>query len=198
MFSCEGKMRKKLIITLCLSLFIFACFTLLLPDYDSAEFKVLGEAVVMNGVIDSDTEETLTILLDENPQVTTIVMENVEGSVDDEANLILARYIRGKGLNTHVPNNGLIASGGTDLFISGVKRTVGSNAKIGVHSWADGSGLEGVGLPRNHPEHRKYLEYYRAMGVPVAFYWFTLEAASSDDIHWMSIEEQKLYKLPTQ
>lgn len=190
-------MNTKLIVIFHVSFFLFGCSPLLL-DYDPAEFKLSGQTVVMNGVIDGGTEEKLRALLDENPQVTTIVMENVDGSVDDEANLDLARYVREKSLNTHVSDNGLIASGGTDLFLSGVKRTIGLNAKIGVHSWADGSGVEGIDLPKSDLEHRKYLDYYQAMDIPVAFYWFTLEAASSDDMHWMSTEEQKLYKLTTQ
>ena len=191
-------MSKKLISVLSISAFLFGCKNFIELDYEPVEFKISGEAVVMTGVIDSDTEETLKTIIDENSQITTIVMQNVEGSVDDEANLILARYVRESSLNTHVPKGGLIASGGTDLFLSGVKRTISSNAKIGVHSWADGSGNEGAKLPKNHPEHSKYLNYYRTMGIPETFYWFTLEAASSDDMHWMSNEEQKLYKITTQ
>ena len=31
-----------------------------------------------------------------------------------------------------------------------------------------------------------YLEYGRQMGLPEDFYWFTIDAASPQDIHWMT------------
>ena len=62
-------------------------------------------------------------------------MQNVQGSVDDEANIAAARLVRERGLNTLIPGSGMIASGGTDFFLAGVKRTVQPGAKIGVHSW---------------------------------------------------------------
>ena len=40
---------------------------------------------------------------------------------------------------------------------------------------------------RDHEEHRVYLDFYEEMGIPEAFYWFTLEAASADEVHWMSL-----------
>ena len=174
-----------------------ACSILQEFDYDPVEFTVVGETAVMNGVIDGEIEDTLKDLLNENPQITTIVMQNVDGSVDDEANLIAAHYVRNQGLNTHIPSSGLVASGGTDFFLAGVKRTAGSNVKIGVHSWSGGS-IEAAELPENHIEHKKYLDYYRSMEIPSEFYWFTLKAAPSHDIHWMNQSEIKLYKIVTQ
>ncbi|WP_152558771.1 COG3904 family protein [Endozoicomonas numazuensis] len=136
-------------------------------------------------------------LLNENPQATTIVMEYVEGSVDDEANLEAARLVRLNKLNTLVPGDGLIASGGTDFFLAGLKRTIKEGAQIGVHSWA-GFGIDDASkLPRTDPEHQEHLQYYKEMGIPADFYWYTLEAAPSDDIHWMTQEEIKRYKVAT-
>ena len=36
------------------------------------------------------------------------------------------------------------------------------------------------------------------MGIPADFYWFTLEAAPADDIHWMSRDEMETYAVVTQ
>ncbi|NEO86836.1 MAG: alpha/beta hydrolase [Spirulina sp. SIO3F2] len=190
-------MYKKIAVLLSTLVAVPTCAAAFFLDYDPVEFEVSGKVAVMTGVIDSDIQLEIEDLLEENPQVTTIIMRDVEGSVDDEANLRAARYVRENGLNTHIPNDGLVASGGTDFFLAGVQRTAGPNALIGVHSWSGGGHIEATQLPQNHPAHQKYLNYYRAMGIPTEFYWFTLEAAPSDDIHWMTIEEQKFYRITT-
>ncbi|MCG8352289.1 MAG: hypothetical protein MI924_31375 [Chloroflexales bacterium] len=189
-------MFQKMFLLVALLIALSAC-SLLPRDYEPARFTVSGETAVMTGVIDSTIQESIERLLAENPQVTTIVMQDVEGSVDDDANLIAARYVREQGLHTHIPHNGLVASGGTDFFLAGVKRTAESGAQIGVHSWAGGS-VAGSDLPKDHPEHKKYLDYYNEMGVPTEFYWFTLQAASSEEMHWMSAQEQQQYHITTQ
>lgn len=181
---------------------IFIFFVLLhlngcamLQGYEAANFTVHGNTAVMVGVIDSDIVDDLEQLLENNPQLKTIVMQDVEGSVDDEANLIAARIVRQRKLNTLVPSNGVIASGGTDFFLAGVNRTVQPGAEIGVHSWA-GDGIEDAAqLPRTHPQHAEYLNYYKEMGIPSEFYWFTLKAAPSYDIHWMTEAQIKQYKI---
>ena len=38
-------------------------------------------------------------------------------------------------------------------------------------------------------------DYYEEMGITENFYWFALEAASADDIHWMTQEELTTYGL---
>ena len=187
---------KKIVLTLFIFFSIPLCFSQQL-DYDPVEFEVIDESAIMTGIIDSDILDTIEDLLEDYPQVTTIVMQDVEGSVDDEANLNAARYIRQIGLNTHIPKGGLVASGGTDFFLAGVKRTAHSRAKIGVHSWADSDDIEGIELPKNHPEHRRYINYYKSLDIPTEFYWFTLRAAPSDNIHWMTKKEKKRYKITT-
>lgn len=164
-------------------------------DYQPAEFSVSGDEAIMTGVIDSDIGDQLEQLLEEHPQIQTIVMLDVEGSVDDEANLQAASYLRKHGLNTRIPANGVTASGGTDFFLAGVKRIVEQGALIGVHAWAGEDIDDPLTLPKNHPEHQKYLRYYRQMGIPQSFYWYTLRAAPADDIHWMTEAEILRYRI---
>ena len=178
------------------ALWLLVVFSHCMIGYRSADFTLEANHVMMTGVIDHKTPSRLRVLLAENPKITTIVLVNVEGSVDDEANLEAARMVRSAGLHTVVPANGLIASGGTDFFLAGLKRHIEPGAKVGVHSWAlmkNGKRVEGIDVPRGAPEHQMYLDYYREMGVPEAFYWFTLNAAPADDIHWMSPEEMKRF-----
>ena len=59
--------------------------------------------------------------------------------------------VRNRGIATHLPADGEIASGGVDFFLAGVKRTAEAGAKIGVHSWADDD-YEGRELDSNAAE----------------------------------------------
>lgn len=184
-------MWQKKTLTLFIVLLLPACLL-----YESASFEVKGDAAVMTGVIDNKIGAKLETLLERHPGVRTIIMRHVEGSVDDEANLKAASMVRAQGLNTLIPADGLVASGGTDFFLAGARRTVEAGAMIGVHSWS-GPAIEGADLPRDHPEHQPYLSYYRAMGIPTEFYWYTLRAAPSDEMHWMSQDEQRRYRIAT-
>jgi len=169
--------------------------------YEAATFEVEGETASMYGVIDHTTPQVVKLLLNEHPEVTTIVMIDVPGSDDDPANLAAARLVREHGLNTVVPSNGVIASGGVDFFIAGAERIVEPCAKLGVHSWdedsPDGGIIYGNEVPRDDPSHTMFLEYYREMDVPEDFYWFTLDAAPPARIHWMSGEEILVFGLVT-
>gem|GEM_PF-555140 len=162
---------------------------LLEEELRGAAFEVRGREAVMTGVIGPSTPGRVLELILEHPEVERIVMEEVPGSMDDHANLRAARLLRRHGLATHVPEEGEVASGGTDFFLAGVVRSRGAGARFGVHSWSGGPGEEGADVPRHDEEHVKYLEFYREMGIPEAFYWYTLEAAPADDIHWMTDEE---------
>lgn len=163
----------------------------------SVRFSVTGDKATMTGVINAETVNEVEKLIKNNPKVKTIVMRNVPGSMDDEANLRASRLIRKHELNTHIPADGMVASGGTDFFLAGKKRTIEEGAEIGVHSWA-GSDIEDASkLPKDHKEHKKYLKYYKDMGISEEFYWFTLKVAPANDIHMMTKEEIKRYKLVT-
>ena len=176
-------------------LLTFSCQSM--GDYTPATFTVDGSKATMIGDIDSNMPKRVRELHESYPEVTTIVMQEVPGSIDDKANLAAARLVRRYELNTLVPADGLIASGGVDFFLAGVERIVEPNAMLGVHSWA-GDDFTGEELPRDNPEHRLYLDYYAEMGIPAEFYWFTLKAAPAEDIHFMTPEEIAQYKITTQ
>ena len=168
-----------------------------LADEAPASFEVDGSIATMTGVIGSSTPFRVMELVMYHPSVTTIVMEEVPGSIDDDFCLRAARIVRAHGLNTHVPSGGAVESGGTDFFQAGVKRTCVQGAKFGIHSWA-AFGEEGADYPKDSEEHDMYLEYCDDMGIPRSFYWRTLEAASADDIHYMTEEELFEFKMLTE
>ena len=153
-----------------------------------AEFEVTGEVAIMRGVIGARTPARVLELAVVHPQVQTLVLAELPGSIDDVANVRAGRYIRQLGLNTHVPAGGEVASGGTDLFLAGKRRSAGPDARFGIHSWGGGP-VVATDLPRDHEQHRLYLDYYEEMGIPAEFYWRTLTAAPAEGIHWMTPEE---------
>ena len=159
-----------------------------------------GNRFIARGVIDETSPEVVRNALAAHPNVRTVVMQYVPGSVDDDANLVASRLLHEAGVTTIVPSGGLVASGGTDMFLAGTTRHTGPGACLGVHSWASGFGpftTEGRDLPRDAPEHQAYLDYYTAIGVDPAFYWYTLEAASADGVHYMRPDELRRYGMST-
>jgi ribulose 1,5-bisphosphate synthetase/thiazole synthase len=101
-------------------------------------FGVIDAQIVeMNGTIDSTTPDAFRRMIAAYPGIQTIRMIDCPGSVDDDANLALSRMVRRAGINTHVPKDGSIRSGGVEFFLAGVKRTIEPGAEFGVHSWQD-------------------------------------------------------------
>lgn len=160
------------------------------------ENQTAKDTLYMKGIIYSNTLDDIKNVLDKNPQVTTLTMIHVGGSIDDEINLVASQEIRKRNINTYLPKNGMVASGGTDMFLAGTKRQVHPTAKLGVHSWSGGDKVA-LDFPKEHEEHKKYLDYYKEMEIPTDFYWYTLKAAPADGIHWMTSEEIIKYNITT-
>ena len=68
---------------------------------------------------------------------------------------------------------------------------------MGVHSWS-GSGIVATDLPETDPEHDRYLDYFRDIGVDEDFYWFTLDAAPAEEMHWMTAAEADQFDMTSQ
>lgn len=167
-------------------------------DYTPVSFEITGNQAIMTGVIDDTTPDEVLYLIEDHPNVDTIIMLDVEGSVDDEYNIEASLLIYEYSFTIIVPSNGVIASGGVDFFFAGAVRIIEPGGQLGVHSWADSEGIDGDDLPRNHPDHFLYLDYFDAIGISPDFYWFTLSAASPEDIHWMTAAEIQLYGIETE
>ena len=126
------------------------------------------------------------------------MLVDIPGSVDQDATMNAARLIRRLGLNTHIARTGYVLSGGVDLFLGGVKRSIGPGAGVGVHSWLDGLGLDPKDLSRSDPIHATYVNFFLEMGVPEDFYWFSLEAAPANRVYFMTPEEIFDYRIDTE
>jgi hypothetical protein len=163
-------------------------------------FRVISPLVVeLRGVSDSTTPGQFRRMMKAHPGLTTLEMVECPGSEDDDANLALARMIRRAGLNTHVPKDGSIRSGGVELFLAGVKRTSEPGAQFGVHSWIDSDGREANEYAASDPVHQHYVGYYEEMGFKPdtarAFYAFTNAAAPARGVHYMTGGELAAYHL---
>ncbi|MEM6303833.1 MAG: alpha/beta hydrolase [Pseudomonadota bacterium] len=163
---------------------------------DRARFDVDGARLFMSGEITSRTPATFERLLVENPQLRTVVMTSMQGSLDDAAVLRMGYRLRDAGLDTHLTAQSEIYSGAVDLFLAGNRRSMARGAVIGVHSWADSFG-DGASYPPDRPEHRANVRYTADMLGRADFYWFTLQAAPSDAIHVMTDAEIARFGLLT-
>lgn len=160
------------------------------------EFTVDGNLLILEGALDGETLAAFEAALDAAPGIDTLVLRHIEGSLDDEANLVFSQRVRELGLTTVVPSDGMVASGGTDLFLAGASRRLEPGACVGVHSWATDT-YDAQDLSRDHAEHDPYLDFYENIGIDPDFYWFTIYAAGADDMHWMSAEEAQEWDMTT-
>ncbi|WP_262368443.1 alpha/beta hydrolase [Marinomonas sp. IMCC 4694] len=150
------------------------------------------------GVLDSNLVNTLSDMVEQHPNVTDLVLVDVPGSVDQQATMEGARLIRRLGLNTHIASTGYVLSGGVDLFLGGVDRTIGPGAGVGVHAWSDGSAMTAEALNIADPVHAVYVNFYLEMGITERFYWFSLDAAPAERVYFLSPEEVYDFQLATE
>ncbi len=158
----------------------------------NSHIKIKGNEAYLSGELGIITYSQIKNLIKNNSKVKTIVMTHIPGSVNDAVNVHTGRLLHENGFTTKVLSDSDIASGGVDLFCAGKRRIVEKGAKIGVHSWCCVNGLTAIEIPKEHPSHQYQLEYFTmALGSKKGpdFYFYTLESATFDAIHYMSDEE---------
>lgn len=176
--------------------------TLSIDENASFNFNINGTFAVAYGLIDGNTPIKVQNLIDNHPNVTTIVMHSVPGSMNDEANLQASQLIFNKGYKMFLPQGGFVASGGTDMFLAGSIRVieVTPNA-VGVHSWAEDEqgNVTATDYPVGHVKHQPYIDYYMNLGFSQSesenFYYFTINSAPFSGVHWMTQSELDQYKV---
>lgn len=167
-------------------------------DADVLAIDVEKNTAYLSGVLGADLVKQLSDMVRKYPNVTDLVLVDVPGSVDQQATMEGARLIRRLGLNTHIAPTGYVLSGGVDLFLGGVKRSIGAGAGVGVHAWSDGTRIKAKNLRKTDPVHAAYVNFYLEMGVPEGFYWFSLDAAPADRVYFLSPEEVYDFQLATE
>ncbi|MCG7492625.1 alpha/beta hydrolase [Thalassobius sp. Cn5-15] len=164
---------------------------------ETTSFVVDGRDLQVSGTLNQNTLAAFEKVVSENPGLTRLVLLDVPGSVDDDTNLALGHRVRDLGLNTHLTATSEVHSGGSDLFLAGVRRSMERGAVIGVHTWGTAT-QSGTDFPKDDPVHQAYVDYTARMLGSADFYWYTLTAASIDDSHEMSEAEIEKYRLLTE
>ena len=199
---------KNLYITSCyfLTLSIFICSSFGCKRGFEARygpFYIMSDTTVyFEGDMGSRIDNQFDRMICDYPEIESITFSDFcPGSRNDEQLYIAARKLRSNGIATILTSESIIESGAVDLFIAGINRQTEIGAKIGVHSWSMGS-QDANDFPSDDEEHLMYLDYYGEMfedsDLGEEFYWFTIESASSSNIHYMTMEEINYFQLATE
>lgn len=168
-------------------------------DAGSSTFELDGNRAIVTGSLGQNTFRQMQFLLENHPEVDTLVLQLIDGSVDDTINVETGRLIREAGLTTVVPADGEIYSGGVDLFAAGTTRIVEPGGVVGVHSWCCApDNRTAAELDVDDPAHDSLIAYLTEMlGDEVGrdFYYFTIGSAPFDGIHEMTAAELARYLL---
>ena len=188
--------KKSTFIVLIISMFgltscgrIFLAFT-----HETPTIKEQDGKATVNGVLGKTFHKKMVKFIKANPNVKDLVLENIPGSINDEWNVKTCMLIHDNCMNTILKKDSEIASGGVDLFISGNNRIITDGAKIGVHSWRDFK-KNGSEYPVESEEHDIFIDFFSNIDIDTSFYWYTLNAAPGDSIHWMTDTEILNYGL---
>ena len=162
----------------------------------SSVIKVNGINATVNGDLGTSTYVQIQDLINNNPEVTRLILQQISGSVNDAINMHTGRLVRNAQMTTKVEATSDINSGGVDLYAAGYKRVYTDGAKVGVHSWCCVDGKAANELPRDHLAHGAQLTFVREMlGVELGpeFYFFTLDASPFSSVHVMTKAELEKY-----
>ena len=125
-----------------------------------SKLEIKGNEAYLSGTLGTIAYVQIKDMINQHPEVKTLVLTNVAGSVNDAVNMHTGRILRKAGLNTKVLSNSEIASGGVDLFCAGNERIVEQGAKIGIHSWCCVNDVTAAEIPKEHPAHMYQIEYF--------------------------------------
>lgn len=162
----------------------------------------VDQALFLLGTFDAYTSDKVIAILQDSPEIELIVFTANGGSINDRDTIKLGHYIRQQGLDTHLMANGVAASGGVSLFLSGARRSVGEGAHVGVHSWAQCSGdgnsrqcKQAKDFPRHDDAHDLHRDYILNMLGTDDFYWFSITSAPHDGIYWLSDSDLRSFQI---
>jgi hypothetical protein len=158
-------------------------------------FRVLDESTAaLVDVTDEGSPAAFRAMLRDHPGLATLAFVECPGTYDDRANLALGRMIRAAGLAAWVPEGGSVRSGAVELVLAGVSLTIDDGAEFAVHAWEDEDGYEAGDYAADAPENRKYLAYYREMGMSAeaaaSFYAMT-NSVPFEEARWLSGAEMR-------
>lgn len=162
-----------------------------------AGFAVVNTRLLVHGEVTRRTPREFTEVMAQNPQITTLVLQDMRGARDDAAVMALGYDVRARGLEVALQSDSDLAAGAVPLFLAGTQRRMVEGAGIGLTGWSD-RGVLGKNLPRDDPAHTLRRQYVQDMLGSDRFYWFALQAAPEGEIHKMTAQEIARYGLLTE
>ncbi len=164
----------------------------------TSTIKFQGNKAILNGKIGMKTYAQIQNILNKHPEINTLILGEILGSVDDKINEEIGQLIKKSNLSTKLIASSKITLGGVKIFLSGNKRIITRGAKIGVNSW-DNGGYKGKDLPKDHPIHQYKTPYYDlCLGDKgTDFYFYTLKTNLTNDIIWLNEEQLNTWSIAT-
>ncbi len=164
---------------------------------DTLTITPQGNQLRLDGIINARAPSAFIDALKANPGVTEIYLGQIKGSVDPVAVARMGRLIRAQGLSTRMDARSAVFSGGVDLHLGGARRIIAPGATVGVHDWVNSFGEQGRDFRPDAEAHEPTRSYTAQMLGSDAFYWFALNAARHDQVHFMTRAEMRRYGLIT-
>lgn len=158
-------------------------------------FRVLdGQTASLVGATDGTSPAWFAAMMRDYPGIATLRFVECPGTYDDRANLALGRMIRAAGIAAQVPEGGSVRSGAVDLALAGTSLVIADGAEFAVHAWLDEDGYQATDYAADSPENRRYLAYYREMGMDEAeaasFYAMT-NSVPFESARWLDGREMR-------
>jgi hypothetical protein len=141
----------------------------------AARFEVDGDRLTVSGQLTLASTERLNVILEENGDLSTLVLGEIVPGGDVTSLLQKGQLIRAAGLSTEVGPGVTVTGDAVYLFLAGITRQIGADGRLAVTGWDTDAG-PAVALPRDHPAHSERLDYVTRMLGSGDFYWYTLEA----------------------
>jgi hypothetical protein len=136
-------------------------YTLAEPEY-SLNLVSQKSLIHLQGPFEVGITRNVADLVENNPQVTGIVLDSAGGQIYEGRGL--ARIIRENSLNTYTTVECLSAC--TTAFVAGAVRTLGKNARLGFHQYKTYSVIPSINVSN---EQSKDKEIFRRQGVSPEF-----------------------------
>ncbi|MBM0105906.1 hypothetical protein JM946_14335 [Steroidobacter sp. S1-65] len=136
--------------------------------------------LVLSGNLGAGSADKIRAVLDQEPDVETLVLETPGGRVGEAA--LIARLVRERKLKTYV--EGRCESACTVILIAGVDRAVTASAVIGFHR----ASFPGMSASLDKAMTDDLIEQYRAAGLPEDFL-AQVRDTRADDMWYPTREE---------
>jgi hypothetical protein len=145
-------------------LFLVVAFT---PSYSGEISIVDNDTLFFDGEVLSGDGEAFLKILEDNPQISYLVINSNGGTVSD--GMLIATAVHKSQLVTFVPRDGSCYSMCSVIFLSGYKQVLTINQHLGFHpsyiEWSDGT------IEVDPQTSAQISWWFGKMGVPLKIVW---------------------------